>query len=87
MRFIKHFYNICNIIKMSSILEFINANKKRSEPINIPIKNEFTFGKYKGRTYQEIFDIDKSYVAWILGAEPKYYGKIQAYYTKLIEAQ
>ena len=71
---------------MSSILEFINANKKTS-PINIPAKNVFTFGKYKGKTYQEVFDMDKEYVCWILGAEPKYYGKIQAYYTKLIEAQ
>jgi hypothetical protein len=72
---------------MSSILEFINANKKTSEPINIPIKDTYTFGKYKGKTYQEVFNVDKPYVAFVLEAEPKYYGKIQAYYTKLIEAQ
>ena len=71
---------------MSSILEFINAHKK-SNPVNIPEKNTFTFGKYKDRTYQEIFDIDKEYVAWVLQADQKYYSKIQKYYKNLIEGR
>jgi uncharacterized protein (DUF3820 family) len=69
----------------SSVLNFIKTNKKQSTPVNMPDKNVFTFGKYKNRTYQEIFDIDKEYVAWVLQADSKYYGKIQKYYTSLIE--
>ena len=69
-----------------SVLEFINANKKRrTEPINIPIKDTYTFGKYKGKTYQEVFSTDKSYVAFVLEADPKYYSRAQAYYPNLLD--
>ena len=71
---------------MSSILNFINANKKQSNPVNIPEKNTFTFGKYKGQRYDEVFEKDKEYICFILQADPKYYSKIQKYYKNLIEA-
>jgi uncharacterized protein (DUF3820 family) len=70
----------------SKVLNFINANKK-STPINIPIKDMFTFGKYKGKTYQEVFDIDKPYIAWILQADPKYYSRAQLFYTNLLDGK
>ena len=70
----------------SKVLNFINANKK-STPINIPIKDMFTFGKYKGKTYQEVFDTDKSYVAWVLEADTKYYSRAQLYYTKILDGK
>ncbi len=69
----------------SSILNFIKTNKKQSNPVDIPAKNSFNFGKYKGETYDEVFEKDKEYVCWVLGADPKYYSKIQNYYKKLIE--
>ncbi len=69
----------------SSVLNFIKEQKRRTEPINIPIKNIYTFGKYKGKTYQEIFDIDKPYVAFVLEADPKYYSRAQVYYTNLLQ--
>lgn len=70
---------------MSSVLNFIKEQKRRTEPISIPEKNSFTFGKYKGKTYQEVFDTDKSYVAWVLEADPKYYSKAQLFYTNLLD--
>lgn len=69
----------------SSVLNFIKEQKRRTDPINIPIKNIFTFGKYKGKTYQEIFDTDKPYVAWILQADPKYYSRAQLFYTNVLD--
>ena len=71
----------------SSVLNFIKEQKRRTAPINIPAKDVFTFGRYKNRTYQEIFDIDKSYVAWVLEAEPKYYSRAQLFYTNLLEGK
>ena len=68
----------------SSVLNFIKEQKRRI-PINIPIKDVFTFGKYKGKTYQEVFDTDKPYIAWLLEADPKYYSRAQLFYTNLLD--
>jgi hypothetical protein len=68
----------------SSVLNFIKE-QKRSKPVNIPIMDTYTFGKYKGKTYQEVFDIDKPYVAFVLESDTKYYGRAQAYYTNLLD--
>ena len=69
----------------SNVLNFINANKK-STP-NKSIKDVFTFGKHKGKTYQEVFDIDKPYICWILQADSKYYSRAQLYYTKILDGK
>ena len=69
----------------SKVLNFINANKK-STP-NKSIKDVFTFGKHKGKTYQEVFDIDKPYICWILQADTKYYSRAQLYYTKILDGK
>ena len=71
---------------MSSIADFMKKYKK-TEALDIPAKNIFTFGRYKEKTYDEVFEKDKEYVVWILGADPKYYSKIQTYYKNLIEAK
>ena len=72
---------------MSSITAFLALHSKQQEqPIVVQHKNTFTFGKYKGKTYDEVFEFDKSYVAFCLGGDPKYYRRIQEYYNKLIEA-
>ncbi len=57
----------------------------KSNPINIPLKNTFTFGKHKGKSYDTVFETDKNYVVWVLSADPKYYNKIQAYFRTIIE--
>jgi hypothetical protein len=50
-------------------------------------EQRFTFGRYKGVSYDEVFECHPEYVVWILNkADPKYCSKIQAYYTQRIEA-
>jgi hypothetical protein len=72
---------------MSSITAFLALHSKQQEQhIVVQHKNIFTFGKYKGKTYDEVFELDKSYVVFCLEQDPKYYRKIQEYYKKLIEA-
>jgi hypothetical protein len=53
----------------------------------ISAKDVFTFGKYKDKTYQEVFDKDKPYVAWVLEADPKYYSRAQLFYTNLLDGK
>ena len=72
---------------MSSLNNFLALHsKKQQQPIVVPEKNIFNFGKHKGKTYDQVFEEDKEYVAYCLGADPKYYRKFQEYYKKLIEA-
>ncbi len=72
---------------MSSITAFLALHsKQQQQPIVVQHKNIFTFGKYKNKTYDEVFELDKSYVVFCLEQDPKYYRKIQEYYKKLIEA-
>ena len=69
----------------SSVLNFIKEQKR-----NIPTKSAkdvFTFGKHKDKTYQEVFDKDKPYVAWVLEADPKYYSRAQLFYTNLLDGK
>ena len=73
---------------MSKIEEFLKIHGKGNfNNTNKPIapKNIFTFGKYKGISYQEIYNTDKSYVAFVMGADPKYYSRVQNFYKSLIE--
>lgn len=71
----------------SSVLNFIKEQKRRTEPNNVPDRNIFTFGRYKNRTYQEVFDTDKSYICWVLEADPKYYSRAQQFYKNLIDGK
>ena len=71
---------------MSSIVNFLALHsKKQEQPIFVPEK-KFTFGKYKGKTYDEVFELDKSYVCFCMEGDPKYYRRIQDYYKNLIES-
>ena len=73
---------------MSKLEEFLKKYGKGAEfNTNKPIapKNVFTFGKYLGIPYQDIFERDKSYVAFVMGADPKYYSRVQNFYKSLIE--
>jgi len=49
----------------------------------------FRFGKYKGKTYKYVFDVDRSYVAWVLHQKSKdtekYYRNQIKYYEWVIE--
>jgi len=63
---------------MSNIEKFIAIHQKTD---NKPI---FNFGKYKGLSYDEVFEKDKSYVAWLLKSDSKYYIKAQEYFKNLI---
>ena len=53
-------------------------------------KQRMTFGKHKNRTYQEIFDLDPSYVCWVLktsGDSRKYFMKPYTYFKDRIERE
>ena len=72
---------------MTSLQKFLaeHSERKTSNPITIKIDNVFTFGKYKDRAYDEIYDLDKKYIAYILTADPKFWRRPQVYFLKKIE--
>ena len=73
---------------MSKLEEFLKKYGKGAEfNTNKPIapKNVFTFGKYKDIPWYEIYNTDKSYVAFVMGADSKYYSRVQNFYKSLIE--
>ena len=72
---------------MTSLQKFLalHTERKTSNPINIKTDNVFTFGKYKDRSYDEVYDLDKSYIAYILTADPKFWRRPQLYLMRKIE--
>jgi hypothetical protein len=72
---------------MTSLQKFLaeHSERKTSSPITVKKENVFTFGKYKGRGYDEIYDTDKGYVSYILTADTKYWQRPQVYFLKKIE--
>ena len=72
---------------MTSLQKFLaeHIERKTSNPINIKTDNVFTFGKYKDRSYDEVYDLDKSYIAYVMGADPKFWRRPQVYFLKKIE--
>jgi 3'-phosphoadenosine 5'-phosphosulfate sulfotransferase len=49
---------------------------------------KFKFGKYKNKTYDEVFEEDPKYVAWILkNNENKYFASSRKYYLEKIEKE
>jgi hypothetical protein len=47
--------------------------------------NIFTFGKYKGLSFDEVYEKDLPYIAWVMKQPEKYYKRIQEYYKPRIE--
>ena len=72
---------------MTSLQKFLalHTERKTSGSITIKTDNVFTFGKYKDRSYDEIYDLDKQYIAYILTADPKFWRRPQVYFLKKIE--
>ena len=62
-----------------------HSERRTSNPITIKTDNVFTFGKYKDRSYDEIYETDKSYIAYVMGADPKFWRRPQVYFLKKIE--
>jgi hypothetical protein len=49
---------------------------------------KFKFGKYKNKTYDEVFEEDQKYVAWIVkNDENKYFASSRKYYLDRIEKE
>ena len=44
-----------------------------------------TFGKYKNRTYDYVWENDKNYVAFVLKADSRYWSRVQSYFKEKIE--
>ena len=72
---------------MTSLDRFMALHKTKSEPIFIKKENVFTFGKYKNRTYDEIYETDKSYIAYVMAGDGKYWGRAQLYFLQKIEEE
>jgi hypothetical protein len=72
---------------MTSLERFMAFHKTKSSPTTIKKENVFTFGKYKGRGYDEIFNMDKSYIAYVMGAETKFWQRAQLYFLQKIEKE
>jgi hypothetical protein len=68
---------------MTSLEKFMTLNKTKS--ITIKKENVFSFGKYKDRAYDEIYDTDKSYISYVMGADPKFWRRPQLYFLQKIE--
>ena len=71
---------------MTSLDRFMALHKTKSSPITIK-ENVFTFGKYKNRTYDEVYESDKPYISYIMGADSKFWGRAQLYFLQKIEKE
>jgi hypothetical protein len=70
---------------MTSLQKFLALHTERKTCITIKTDNVFTFGKYKDKSYDEVYDLDKSYIAYVMGADPKFWRRPQVYFLKKIE--
>ena len=72
---------------------FLKKHTKAPMTENVKFESEkqrMTFGKYKGKTFGEIFDLDPSYVCWVLktsGDSRKYVNKLYTYCKDRIETE
>ena len=70
---------------MSYLSRFLEQfeEKKEETPIGETLMG---FGKHKGKTYDEIYKTEKSYVKYIVtNPDDKYIKKIKAYFLQKIE--
>lgn len=72
---------------MTSLDRFMALHKTKSEPIFIKKENVFTFGKYRNRTYDEVYESDKAYVSYVMGADTKFWQRAQLYFLQKIEEE
>lgn len=73
---------------MTSLQKFLALHTERkSAPITVKKENFFTFGKYKNRTYDEVYNSDKPYISYIMGADPKFWRRPQLYFLQKIEEE
>lgn len=63
---------------------FFKLHSKLQTEKPTPKLNVFTFGKYKGKTYDQVYQSDLPYVAYVMKADPKYFKRVQEYYRPLI---
>ena len=83
---------------MSKVQAFLNKyEKQKFEKKNDDVyhfmkrlgSQVFRFGKYKGKTYKYVYDVDKSYTTWVLHQKSKetykYYKNQIKYYEWVIE--
>ena len=68
---------------LSRFLEQFENKQEEVTPVEKP--NVFTFGKYKGKSFDEVYETDLPYVAWVMKQPPKYFKRIQEYYQVRIE--
>ena len=72
---------------MSSILKFLQEMDQKSEQEEKPIgESLMTFGRFKGETYDYIYENHKEYVKWIVTTkDEKYVKKIKGYFVERIQ--
>jgi len=58
-----------------------------SERVSVPLEQRVMgFGKYKGKTYAEVYNTDKNYVKWIVtNKDDKYIKSVKKYFTERIQ--
>ncbi len=65
------FHSLLNIPQdATNAEEIIKSERERIFPKST-VDDKITFGKYKGKTYREIFDIDPQYIDWLLHTDRK----------------
>lgn len=70
---------------MSYLNKFLEQFEKKEE-IKFIGETLLNFGKYKGKSYDEIYNTDKLYVKYIVTtSDDKYVKKIKAYFLEKIE--
>lgn len=73
---------------MSSILKFLQEMDQKSEQEEKPMSETvLNFGRYKGKTYDYIYENHKDYVKWIITTKDseKYVKKIKGYFVERIQ--
>ncbi len=90
MRFLNLNFNLCNIIKKMEAFLAKHGTQHTTEDVRFESeKQRMTFGKYKGKTFEEIFNDDPSYVCWVLKTKAdtrKYFKKFYTYCKDKIDS-
>ena len=63
---------------------FINQYSKIKKTESTVKPNVFTFGRYKGKSYDEVYQTDKPYIAYVMKSDPKYFKRVQDYLRPII---
>lgn len=64
---LEHFNNTGkDVFNLKDISELIEEFSQRHQEMKKAISDKITFGKYKGKTIQQLLHFDKQYLTWLV---------------------